>query len=71
MFAAEANGLAWLAETRALRIPAVLAHGGGSDGVPPFLVLEFLERARERAVSRTRAGARRVASLLRRVFRLS
>src|SRR5262245_48148772 len=48
LFAAEANGLAWLAEARALRIPAVLAHGGGSDGVPAFLVLEFLERARQR-----------------------
>ena len=48
MFAAEANGLEWLSEAGALRIPAVLAHGGGADGVPAFLVLEFLERARPR-----------------------
>ena len=46
MFAAEAHGLEWLAEAGALRIPAVLAHGKGADGEPPFLVLEFLERAR-------------------------
>jgi fructosamine-3-kinase len=37
MFAAEAQGLAWLAEARALRIPAVLAQG------PDFLVLEHIE----------------------------
>ncbi len=48
MFEAEANGLAWLAEAGALRIPEVLAFGGGKDGVPAFLVLEFLERARPR-----------------------
>lgn len=37
MFAAEARGLAWLAEAKALRIPAVLAQG------PDFLVLESIE----------------------------
>jgi fructosamine-3-kinase len=48
MFEAEAHGLAWLAEARALRVPEVLAFGGGDGGVPAFLVLEFLERARPR-----------------------
>jgi fructosamine-3-kinase len=42
MFAAEARGLAWLAEARALRVPAVLAQG------PGFLVLEHLEAGRRR-----------------------
>jgi fructosamine-3-kinase len=37
MFAAEARGLAWLAEARALRVPAVLAQGRD------FLVLEDIE----------------------------
>jgi fructosamine-3-kinase len=40
MFAAEARGLAWLGEARALRVPAVLAQG------PDFLVLEWIESAR-------------------------
>jgi fructosamine-3-kinase len=39
MFAAEARGLAWLAEAHALRVPAVLAQG------PNFLVLENIEPA--------------------------
>ena len=36
MFAAEARGLAWLAEARALRVPEVVAHG------PGFLALELV-----------------------------
>jgi fructosamine-3-kinase len=36
MFAAEARGLAWLAEARALRVPAVVATGAG------FLALELV-----------------------------
>jgi fructosamine-3-kinase len=39
MFAAEARGLAWVAEARALRVPAVIAHG------PGFLALELVEPA--------------------------
>jgi fructosamine-3-kinase len=39
MFAAEARGLAWLAEARALREPEVVAHG------PGFLALELVEAA--------------------------
>jgi len=42
MFAAEARGLTWLAEAKALRIPAVLAQG------PGFLVLEHLGSGRRR-----------------------
>ena len=47
-FAAEASGLCWLAEARALRVPEVLAVGAGQEGaggqrVLPFLVLEMLD----------------------------
>jgi fructosamine-3-kinase len=40
MFAAEARGLAWLAEAGALRVPEVVAHGAG------FLALELIEPPR-------------------------
>jgi fructosamine-3-kinase len=42
MFRCEASGLAWLAETGALRTPRVLAVG---DAAPAFLCLEYLEPA--------------------------
>ena len=42
MFAAEARGLAWLAQARALRVPEVLAVGD------TFLVLESISPARRR-----------------------
>jgi fructosamine-3-kinase len=43
-YEAEAAGLRWLAEARALPVPAVLAcaQPGGED--PPFLALEWIER---------------------------
>ena len=44
MFPAEARGLSWLAEPRALRIPRVLAVSR-EDAPHPFLVLEYLEPA--------------------------
>jgi fructosamine-3-kinase len=40
MFSAEARGLAWLAEARALRVPGVIAHG------PGFLALELINSPR-------------------------
>jgi protein-ribulosamine 3-kinase len=43
MFAAEARGLAWLAEAHALRVPVVLAQG------PDFLVLENIDEGDRRA----------------------
>ena len=46
MFAAEARGLAWLAEA-ALRVPGVLAVGQDPDG-PAFLVLELIRSAPRR-----------------------
>lgn len=46
MFPAEARGLRWLSEARALRIPEVLAVSDG--GGPAFLALEYLESARPR-----------------------
>jgi len=48
MFGAEAEGLEFLREARALRIPAVLAVSLPGES-PPFLLLEFLRPARPRA----------------------
>ena len=45
MFAAEARGLRWLAEAKAIRVPKALAV---SDARPAFLVLELLEPGRRR-----------------------
>ena len=46
MFPAEARGLDWLREPRALRIPEVLAVSDTSSEGPSFLVLEFIEPGR-------------------------
>ena len=46
MFVAEARGLAWLGEAKALRIPAVLAASGAND-LTPFLALELIRPARQ------------------------
>ncbi|MBW2421543.1 MAG: fructosamine kinase family protein [Deltaproteobacteria bacterium] len=43
MASAEARGLGWLAEARALRTPQVRAHGEAQDGLPAFLALEWIE----------------------------
>jgi fructosamine-3-kinase len=52
MFSAEARGLAWLSEARAVRVPAVVAVGGESeagevdaDDAPGFLLLELIRPA--------------------------
>ena len=45
MFAAEARGLAWLAEARALRLPEVVAVSAPGDPMQ-FLVLELMRRGR-------------------------
>jgi fructosamine-3-kinase len=58
MFAAEARGLAWLAQARALRVPEVLAVGD------TFLVLERIAPARRRADFDERLG-RALAALHR------
>lgn len=50
MFAAEARGLAWLAEARALRVPGVLAQG------PSFLVLESIDGTQPRPDHDERLG---------------
>ena len=47
MFAAEAQGLEFLRQARALRIPEVLAVSAAADG-PPFLLLEFIRSAKRR-----------------------
>jgi len=41
MFVAEARGLAWLGDAKALRVPAVLAASGAND-MTPFLALELI-----------------------------
>ena len=41
MFVAEARGLAWLADAKALRVPTVLAASGAND-LTPFLALELI-----------------------------
>jgi fructosamine-3-kinase len=43
MFPAEARGLAYLAEARALRVPEVIAVSDEAGQTPAFLVLEYLE----------------------------
>ena len=48
MFAAEAAGLEFLREARALRVPEVLAFSPASEG-PAFLLLEFVRSARARS----------------------
>lgn len=48
MFAAEAAGLEFLGQARALRVPEVLAVSPANEG-PPFLLLEFIRSARTRA----------------------
>ncbi len=48
MFAAEARGLAFLEQARALRVPRVLAFSA-EHAQPSFLLLEFVRSARPRA----------------------
>jgi fructosamine-3-kinase len=48
MFAAEARGLAWLRQARAVRVPEVLGVGGDAgddDEAPGFLLLELIQPA--------------------------
>jgi len=49
MFPVEAEGLRWLAEAGALRIPEVVACSAEDGAEPPFLVLEWLEPTRRAA----------------------
>jgi fructosamine-3-kinase len=46
MFPAEARGLAWLAEARAVRIPEVIAVSTEAGPGPPFLALELVRLGR-------------------------
>jgi fructosamine-3-kinase len=55
MFAAEAEGLAALAEAKAVRVPAVIAQG--DDGERAWLVLEWLELAPLSPASAARLGS--------------
>ena len=49
MFPAEARGLAWLREARALRVPDVLAVSDEGAAGPCFLALELIEPGRRDA----------------------
>jgi fructosamine-3-kinase len=44
MFECEAAGLRALAAADTIRVPRPLGSGGGEPGVPPFLVMEWIER---------------------------
>jgi fructosamine-3-kinase len=59
LFAAEADGLAALAQTRAVRVPAVVARGESGDHA--FLVLEWLELGALDAASGARLGTQLAA----------
>ena len=43
MFEREAEGLAALAKPGVIRVPRPLGTGGGQDGIPPFIVMEYIE----------------------------
>jgi fructosamine-3-kinase len=45
-FTTEATGLAWLRDSGAIRVPAVLAVSDGGADQPAFLVLEWIEQGR-------------------------
>lgn len=62
MFAAEAEGLAALAATSTVRVPAVIGHG--VDGVRAFIELERLDLARPGEAASARLG-RELAALHR------
>lgn len=64
MFAREAEGLAWLAEPGALRVPRVLAASDADDLGPACLVLELIE-ARPRARNYDETLGRGLAALHR------
>jgi fructosamine-3-kinase len=44
MFAAEAQGLALLASTGALRVPQVFGHGSASGDRPAYIVMDWIQR---------------------------
>jgi fructosamine-3-kinase len=43
LFEAEAKGLTWLAQPKALRVPNVLGYSKVEDGQVPFLALEYIK----------------------------
>lgn len=46
VFLCEAEGLAWLAEAKAIRVPEVVAASDADERGPACLVLEYIERGR-------------------------
>jgi len=63
MFVAEARGLAWLGDAKALRVPTVLAASGAND-LTPFLALELI-RSRPRGANFDERLGRGLAALHR------
>ena len=64
MFPREAEGLAWLAEPGAIRLPEVLAFSGEGDDDPQYLILELVE-AKGRAPDYDERLGRELAALHR------
>ena len=56
-FTTEAAGLRWLAEPGVVPVPEVLAVSDGDGGVPPFLVLRWIELGRPHARTEAELGA--------------
>jgi fructosamine-3-kinase len=56
IFLREAEGLAWLAEAKALRLPEVVAASDADERGPACLVLEYIERGRPGAGYDERLG---------------
>lgn len=65
MFPAEAHGLRLLAGPGVLRVPAVIAQGDARDGVPAFLVLEYIETGSKRGEDTMAAFGAALAELHR------
>lgn len=55
-FTTEATGLGWLREPEAVPVPEVLAVSDGDDGLPPMLVLEWIEEGSPHATTEADLG---------------
>ena len=55
-FTTEASGLRWLREPAVVAVPEVLAVSDGDDGIPPMLVLEWVDEGRADATTESDLG---------------
>lgn len=58
LFECEAEGLAALHAAGAIRVPAPIGTGGGADGVPAFIVMEYIQPGRAGARFQSEMGRR-------------